>query len=191
MVPGILAFATLAGGCGTAKPARDLAAYREALAATQPGIIPQPDEATRQAGIARFIEFYRVYAPEVIRRDIRAVYAEQAYFLDPFHELTGVETMERYFLRAAEPVEECTFEIEDWAENNGEHYTRWTMRLRLKNKKNEPPTETLGLTHLRFDAQGKVIFHADYWDPQYPVYDKIPLLSGMLRYVRGRIAGRE
>lgn len=178
-----------AAGCGSMDAARDLGPYRSALAATDPAGVVQPDAAVREAAVARFIGFYRVYSAEVIRKSIRDVYAEDAYFVDPFHEMSGVDVMETYFLRAAEPIQECTFDIVDWAEHNGEYYFRWIMRLTLKDRGGETPTETPGLTHVRFNADGKVIFHADYWDPQYPVYDKIPVVSGLLRYVRGRITG--
>jgi hypothetical protein len=38
-----------------------------------------------------------------------------------------------------------------------------------------------GATHLRFDAQGRVILHRDYWDAAEELYAKLPLIGWLMR----------
>lgn len=44
------------------------------------------------------------------------------------------------------------------------------------------------MSHLRFDAAGKVCYHRDYWDTGEELYEKLPLLGLGARLLR-RIAG--
>jgi len=41
-----------------------------------------------------------------------------------------------------------------------------------------------GASHLRFDAAGKVVLHRDYWDAAEELYAKLPVLGGLMRYLK-------
>jgi len=45
-----------------------------------------------------------------------------------------------------------------------------------------------GVSHLRFDAAGKVCYHRDYWDAAEELYMKIPPLGGLMRGLRRALA---
>ena len=36
-------------------------------------------------------------------------------------------------------------------------------------------------------ADGRVAYHRDYWDAAEEVYEKIPLLGGLLRWIKRRL----
>jgi hypothetical protein len=40
---------------------------------------------------------------------------------------------------------------------------------------------------MRFNADGKVIFHQDYWDPTDIVYRRIPIAKQLIAFVKGRM----
>jgi hypothetical protein len=42
------------------------------------------------------------------------------------------------------------------------------------------------MTHLRFDRDGRVIYHQDYWDSGSALFEKIPVLGGGIRAVKKR-----
>ena len=44
----------------------------------------------------------------------------------------------------------------------------------------------VGATRLRFDAQGRVAEHRDYWDAAQELYEKLPLIGSVLRAIRRR-----
>jgi hypothetical protein len=44
----------------------------------------------------------------------------------------------------------------------------------------------VGATHLVFDADGKVAVHRDYWDAAEELYEKLPLLGGLMRWLKRR-----
>jgi hypothetical protein len=45
---------------------------------------------------------------------------------------------------------------------------------------------SIGMTHLRFDRDGRVIYHQDYWDSGSALFEKIPVLGGGIRAVKKR-----
>ncbi len=47
-----------------------------------------------------------------------------------------------------------------------------------------------GVTHFKFDAQGKVSLHRDYWDTGEELYMKLRLLGWLLRALRRRLTAR-
>ena len=56
----------------------------------------------------------------------------------------------------------------DWkdvSESHGDYYFRWIMSVKLeRDAKDKPAGRTTGISHVRFGADGKVIFHQDYFD---------------------------
>ena len=41
-----------------------------------------------------------------------------------------------------------------------------------------------GATLVRFDTQGRVTLHRDYWDAAEELYEKLPLLGTLMRWLR-------
>ncbi|MBN2437007.1 MAG: nuclear transport factor 2 family protein, partial [Deltaproteobacteria bacterium] len=132
----------------------------------------------------RFVDFYRVFSSEVIRKGLRGLYADGAYFRDGFKEVAGIEAMEDYFLKSAEGIQSCTFDIQEMAVHRGNYYFRWVMHLTMKRSPDDP-IRTVGMSHVRYDAKGKVIFHQDYWDTG-AVYEKIPVMGAVIRWIKNK-----
>jgi steroid delta-isomerase len=45
-----------------------------------------------------------------------------------------------------------------------------------------------GASHLRFDADGKVAWHRDYWDAAEELYARLPGIGWLMRALRRRLA---
>jgi len=161
--------------------------YSQILASTDPQKIEslrQGSEEEKKA-IEKFYDFYKVFSADVIRKSIKDVYAENAYFRDGFREVQGTENLEKYFLSSTETFHECTFDIQDIASHEGNYYYRWVMNLVLKRNKDEK-LQAVGMSHVRYDKNGKIIFHQDYWDTGV-IFEKIPVLGPIITWIRNRI----
>lgn len=161
--------------------------YLQVLASTDPQKIEslrQGSEEEKKA-IEKFYDFYKIFSSEVIQKSIKGVYAENAYFRDGFREVQGVENLEKYFLSSTETFHECTFDIQDVASHEGNYYYRWVMNLVLKRNKDEK-LQAVGMSHVRYDKNGKIIFHQDYWDTGV-IFEKIPVLGPIITWIRNRI----
>jgi steroid Delta-isomerase len=164
------------------------AAYHRALAATESAKRPLLREgaANEVASIDRFVDFYREYKPETVREGVRELYAADAFFRDPFTEVEGIDAIEEYFMRGAENADVVKFEIGSVAESGGNYYFRWLMKYQANRDDSQPLDEAVGMSHVRFDPTGKVIFQQDYWDPARGIYEKVPLLGWVIWRIRAR-----
>jgi len=175
------------GGCTQrVQEGVDMVRYEKALAETDPAKVAglQPGSQLEKEAVARFVDFYRVFSSEVIRKGLRGLYADSAYFRDGFKEVLGIEAMEAYFLNSAEGIQTCTFDIQEIAVHQGNYYFRWVMHLTMKRSPDDP-IRTVGMSHVRYDARGKVSFHQDYWDTGV-VYEKVPVMGAVIRWIKNK-----
>ena len=172
-------------GCTGGKPTT-LDDYDRELAATDPAktALVRPGSAEEKAAIEAFREYYKVFAEEVIRRDTKNLYAKDAFFKDPYKEVKGVEAIENYLVATAKAIDSCTFDIADVSVHDGNYYFRWVMKLTIKRDKDNP-MEQIGMSHVRFGPDGKVIFHADYWDTSI-VFERAPVIGAVIRWAKER-----
>ena len=153
----------------------------------QAALIPSmpPGSLIETEALQRFTDFYADYSPEAIREGVRLLYDDKAWFGDPFHVVEGIEDIEHYFVVMAEPVEQCTFRIDSIHRSGDDYFSRWTMELESTAAKGEL-IKTIGLSHIRFNTDGKVIFQQDYWDTS-AMFDRLPVVGYWTRLVKNRI----
>jgi ketosteroid isomerase-like protein len=136
--------------------------------------------------VARVRAFYESISPESVRR-IDEVYAADAYFKDPFNEVRGVEPIRRIFAHMFEQVDSPRFVVGEAVAAGGSAFLTWEFRFRSR-RLGEAEQVVRGASHLRFDADGRVSYHRDYWDVAEELYEKIPVLGGLMRAVKRRAA---
>lgn len=122
-----------------------------------------------------------------MRANVRDVYAQDAYLNDTLKEHHGIDDIEAYFVKTADAVEQTTVEVVDVASSNGNYYVRWIMNITFKDLNDGEMTSSIGLTHLRFNTEGKVVFHQDYWDSASGFFDYVPVIGRLVRWVRTKI----
>jgi hypothetical protein len=145
----------------------------------------EPGSETEQEALQRFNDFYEEYSTEAISNGVRGLYADDAWFGDPFHIVEGIDEIEHYFLVMAEPVEACTFTVDSMQRSGKDYFARWTMVLESKAAKGEI-IKTIGISHVRFNPEGKIIFQQDYWDSS-AMLDRLPVVGFWTRLVKDKI----
>jgi hypothetical protein len=161
--------------------------YREALAA-RPGISMSPQAA--RAVVGGFAGLYGDLSVPNVTANARKVYAPDAWFNDTIATEVGIDAIEKYLLKTAEGTEAVSARINDVAVSGSDCYVRWTMEIRTKNLAAGQPIITEGVSQLRFDEQGRIVLHQDFWNPATGIYQHLPLLGPALRFVNGLIAGQ-
>ncbi len=131
----------------------------------------------------KLIEFYETLAPESVS-ELDRLYAPEAYFKDPFNEVRGPEAIERIFRNMFNQVTDPRFKIiERIAAENGAVLV-WEFGFRMRHRGLARAQCIHGVTHLRFDAEDRVVFHRDYWDVADELYSKLPLLGSLMRVLQ-------
>jgi steroid Delta-isomerase len=132
---------------------------------------------------------YELLTPESVGT-LATLYAPNARFSDPFNSVQGRAAVARVFSHMYEQVDEPRFQIDSAAAHGDVAFLSWTMSFGdLKaNGPGTPRSQIVGCTRLRFAADGLVAEHVDFWDPAAQLYEKVPVLGWVLRWIRQRLA---
>lgn len=134
--------------------------------------------------LGRLVDFFESLTPETVLR-IGDFYAEDAYFRDPFNEVRGLPGIRHVFEHMFEQVREPRFRVTERLQGETGAFLTWDFTYR--SSPGAAVTKVRGSTHLKFDARGKVSYHCDYWDAAGELYEKIPVLGALMRFLRRRL----
>jgi len=112
---------------------------------------------------------------------IAGVYAEDVFFNDTIKTVRGAKDVREYLTATGEGIDRGTVEFLDLVADNGNYYFRWLMTIRFKRFARGEDKRSVGMTHVRFDAAGKVVLHQDFWDSAGGLFEHVPALGWMLR----------
>jgi hypothetical protein len=151
------------------------------------GVALEPGGERERRAIDRFQGLLSDFKAPDFRSSVREVYADDAFFNDTLKTLRGVDAVERHLVATAEALESGTVEFVDLVTANGDYYFRWVMTVRFKRFARGEEQRSVGMTHVRFDSEGKVLLHQDFWDSAGGLFEHTPLLGWMLRQAKKRL----
>lgn len=191
----LLACLGFLSGCGTPPtplPALN-ASYEQALARTAPlAVILTPGSAEELQAFARIQQYFTGMTPASVREQTSQVYAPESYLNDTLVAIEGRASIEAYFAHTAGQVRTLNVEFLERAPVGTDWYVRWQMTVVADGLNGGQPVVTYGVTQFRFDPQGRVLIHKDFWDAGTGLYEQLPVLGGVIQRVRGAVeaAGR-
>jgi steroid Delta-isomerase len=118
---------------------------------------------------------------------LRDFYAVDAYFKDPFNEVRDVAAIEHIFAEMYVSLLDPRFVVHSKVEQGDEAFLTWDFQFRIKRFKPDVTRTIRGSSHLRFDAQHRVCYHRDYWDAAEELYEKLPLIGALMRFLKKRV----
>jgi hypothetical protein len=188
LLPAACFFAVLFSGCAStgekAESAMDPVKSYEQAMETFPGADLPPGSAREKEALARFSRFFGNLNEANARELTRETYAKEFFFYDTLKEIRTLPELEEYFLETAHNTVAVSARIDDVARSGNDFYVRWTMEIQLKKFQRGRTLTSVGMTHLRFNDEGKIILHHDYWDAASGFYQYVPVLGGVIRYIR-------
>jgi steroid delta-isomerase len=113
------------------------------------------------------------------------VYAADSILNDPFNDVSGLAAIEGIFAHMFEQVSEPRFVVRTRVVNGSEAFLAWDFLFRTK-RFSEAPQCIRGATHISFDGDGLVVLHRDYWDAAEELYEKLPVLGALMRWLKRR-----
>lgn len=144
--------------------------------------------AAERDALQRFGEFFSSFAPDRIEHLLEKTYTTDVYFNDTLKAIRGSKDLAHYLKESAAAVEDCRVQVLDHSRTEaGEYLVRWKMKIRFKKLRRGVDTWTVGVSHLRFSDDGRVVYHQDYWNAADGLYEHIPLLGGMIRAIKRRL----
>jgi steroid Delta-isomerase len=137
--------------------------------------------------VERIVVFFETLTPQSLAR-FGAYYADDATFKDPFNELRGLKEVRRVFEHMYLTLDEPRFVVTARLVDGDQCFLIWDFRFRFKSVRPDVEQTIHGSTHLKFAADGRVNFHRDYWDAAEELYEKLPFIGGLMRWLRKRAA---
>lgn len=128
--------------------------------------------------------FEQLQAADVGR--LGELYAPNARFVDPFNDVVGLPALQAIFQHMFETLDAPRFVVIDSMTEGDQAMLTWDFHFRRRGQ--PKPWRIHGSTHVRFDAQARVILHRDYWDAAGELYVQLPLLGGLMRFLRRQLA---
>jgi steroid Delta-isomerase len=132
----------------------------------------------------RLITFYEGLAPADLAR-LDAVYAPGARFKDPFNDVRGHAAIRAVFEHMFEQLREPRFAVREALLDGDRAWLVWDFDFVSPGL--GPAVQRIhGATHIAFAADGRVELHRDYWDAAEELYEKLPLIGALMRWLKRR-----
>jgi len=139
------------------------------------------------ARLARIVDLFEQFTPADVAR-LGEFYTSDARFKDPFNDVQGVAQVQRIFGHMFEALDEPRFVVHDILVQGEQCFLSWDFVFRFRRFSRELQT-VHGSSHLRLAADGRIAAHRDYWDAAEELYEKLPLIGVLMRWLRRRANG--
>lgn len=138
-----------------------------------------------KAAAQRVVEFFENLTPQSVAR-FGEYYTDDAYFKDPFNEVRGLAEVQRIFSHMYETLDEPRFVIRSQLVDGEQCFLTWVFCFRFKSFKSKEVQIIHGASHLKFAPDGRIAHHRDYWDAAEELYEKLPLIGSLMRWLKRR-----
>jgi hypothetical protein len=115
-------------------------------------------------------------------------YDQNIEFHDPLINVKGRDQMNAYYKGLYDNVTSINFIFSEEVVQGDSHVVAWKMIMESK-LNNGKPTELDALSLIKFGGpENKAIYHRDYYDMGQFVYQYVPILKNVIKYVNGRLS---
>ncbi len=142
----------------------------------------------RDARIARVVAFYETLTAADLAR-LAEIYRHDARFKDPFNEVQGIAAIASVFEHMFLALYEPRFVVREIVAEGGQCFLTWDFLFRFKRYASGESQCVRGASHLVFADDGRIAQHRDYWDAAEELYEKLPGVGALMRWLRRRAAG--
>ena len=139
---------------------------------------------TRQA-THNLATFFETLTPQSVSQ-LPTLYDAQATFKDPFNEVQGLPEIERIFRHMYVALDRPNFVITAQLVDGAQAFLTWEFRFHFKRFDTSTLQVVRGGSHVVFNESGLVTLHRDYWDAAEELYEKLPMVGGLMRWLKKR-----
>lgn len=137
-----------------------------------------------QAAVDRIVARFESLSLQDLPR-LAEIYTPDAHFKDPFNEVQGVAAIQAIFAHMFESLDGPRFMIRERIVQGGQCFLSWDFVFRMKRFSTDEQV-IRGGSHLVLAADGRIAVHRDYWDAAEELYEKLPVLGALMRWLKRR-----
>lgn len=148
--------------------------------------MPPPDTPpSTEEAVTRVIAFFETLAPADVAA-LGRLYAADARFKDPFNEVQGLPAIRHIFEHMFVALDGPRFVVTGRVVQGSQCFLTWEFLFSFRSFHKGVAQTVRGASHLVFDDQGLVTLHRDYWDAAEELYEKLPVVGGLMRWLKQR-----
>lgn len=140
-----------------------------------------------EAAVTELVAFFENLSPASLA-GIQRYYAPDAKFKDPFNAVQGVGEVAHIFLHMFDTLESPRFVVLERVVQGTQCFLTWEFHFRFKTLRKGQDQCILGASHLLLGPDGRITLHRDYWDAAEELYEKLPLLGSLMRWLKRQTA---
>lgn len=141
--------------------------------------------ADSRAAVARIATYFETLTPRSVAQ-IGAFYTADARFKDPFNEVQGIAAITRIFEHMFTALHEPRFVVRQQIVDGAQAFLVWEFHFRLRSFDTRTQQVIRGGSHLELADDGRIRLHRDYWDAAEELYEKLPGLGLLMRWLKRR-----
>ena len=146
---------------------------------------PAREQSAIEAIVARAVLFFETLTPASVS-DLGVLYDAQARFKDPFNEVQGVDAIQAIFAHMFVALSAPRFVVTGQVLQGRACFLTWEFHFSFKAFKPERGQVIRGASQLLFSEQGLITLHRDYWDAAEELYEKLPFVGSLMRWLKKR-----
>ena len=135
--------------------------------------------------VDRIVEVFQTLTPAGVDT-LDTIYAADARFKDPFNDVQGLTEIQRIFRHMYVSLENPHFVVTGRIVQGKQCFLTWEFRFTFRRFKQGQPQCIVGGSHLVLRDDGRITLHRDYWDAAEELYEKLPVLGGLMRWLKSR-----
>jgi ketosteroid isomerase-like protein len=132
--------------------------------------------------VARIVQAFEQLSPASLAQ-LGDLYTADARFKDPFNEVQGVPAIRAVFEHMYATLDAPRFVVRDVVAQGDQCFLTWDFRFRMRRFNRDEQT-VRGGSHLKLAADGRISLHRDYWDVAEELYEKLPVVGGLMRWLK-------
>jgi len=135
--------------------------------------------------VQRIVLLFESLSPQNLPR-LAEIYTPDARFKDPFNQVQGLVAIQGIFEHMFVSLDGPHFVIRDTIVQGNQCFLSWDFIFRMK-RFNRDEQCIRGGSHLVLAADGRIALHRDYWDSAEELYEKLPLVGALMRWLKRRV----
>ncbi|MBT3811885.1 MAG: nuclear transport factor 2 family protein [Gammaproteobacteria bacterium] len=150
-------------------------------------LINTPQVLQMDSRIENFANLYNDLDHINVQAATEKTYADTFFFNDTLVTIDNRKELIAYLEQTQQEVEVMSLEVVNVLEKGQDIFVHWKMHTQFSILGKRSKVDSLGISHLRFDDQGKIILHQDYWDSTNGLFQHIPIIGGLILWVKNRL----
>ena len=115
-----------------------------------------------------------------------ALYAPTLHFSDSLMHTRSRDDVVAHFQGLVDAETQVEVQMLQTLISGSDIYLVWSMQSQFTPVRKTVISDSIGITHLRFNERGQVIMHQDFWDTGQGFYQHVPVLGRVIRSINSR-----